>query len=63
MPMESITQTDVADSRAIWLPPLMASPPNARITTYSSPVSTASGMADTQGDGSFSEFCFIIFPD
>jgi len=33
MPIESITQTDVADSRAIWLPPLMASPPKARITT------------------------------
>jgi hypothetical protein len=33
MPIESITQTDVAESSAIWLPPLMASPPKARITT------------------------------
>ena len=31
--MASMTQTDVADSSAIWLPPLIASPPKQRMTT------------------------------
>ena len=63
--MESITQTDAAESSAIWLPPLMASPPKQRITTYSSTVSTASGTADTHGEGSRSSvrFAFIGFSD
>ncbi len=57
MPIESITQTDVAESSAIWLPPFIASPPKQRMTTYKRSVSTASGSADTHAEGNL--FCEI----
>ena len=49
--MASMTQTDAAESSAIWLPPSIAPPPKVRITAQSSSVSTPSGIAETHAAG------------
>ena len=59
--MANIDVMAVEVNNTIWLPPDKASPPKVRMVKYKSITKVRIGTAESNGEGSFLEFLFIIF--